>query len=86
MAEREGAARVASAWAAQAPEARFVLISSMAARAPGLSDYAASKRAGEELVAGVAGAAAGVASSSSSLAPGTSSSSPYNCSAAHLAE
>jgi uncharacterized protein YbjT (DUF2867 family) len=38
-----------------APKARFVLISSLAAREPGLSDYAASKRAGEEAVRAVYG-------------------------------
>lgn len=36
--------------AAEAGVGRFVLLSSMAARKPGLSDYAASKRAGEEAV------------------------------------
>jgi uncharacterized protein YbjT (DUF2867 family) len=41
---RDGAARVAEL----AGEARVVLISSLAAREPSLSDYAASKRAGEE--------------------------------------
>lgn len=42
---RDGAARLA---AATPPGARFVLVSSMAAREPGLSPYAASKRAGED--------------------------------------
>lgn len=44
----EGTAALARAWRSHAPEARFVLVSSMAARAPHLSGYAASKRAGEE--------------------------------------
>lgn len=46
---RDGGARLAAAataWAA--PGARFVLVSSQAAREPHLSPYAASKRAGEE--------------------------------------
>lgn len=51
-ANAEGAARMAAAWRAAAPDARFALVSSMAARAPELSDYAASKRAGEAAVAG----------------------------------
>lgn len=44
---RGGAAAVASVTARLAPRAHFLLVSSMAAREPGLSDYAASKRAGE---------------------------------------
>jgi nucleoside-diphosphate-sugar epimerase len=43
-----GARRMAEAARESAPEARFVLVSSLAAREPGLSAYAASKRAGEE--------------------------------------
>jgi nucleoside-diphosphate-sugar epimerase len=39
----EGTAALATAWRAHAPEARFVHLSSMAAREPGLSHYAASK-------------------------------------------
>ena len=50
----EGAANVAAA-AAQAKVRRFVLVSSLAAREPDLSHYAASKRAGEHLVARAAG-------------------------------
>lgn len=42
-----GTAALAAAWRTHAPEARFLLISSMAARAPELSHYAASKRAAE---------------------------------------
>ncbi len=46
---RDGAARLAAAAAAgAAPGARFVLVSSQAAREPDLSPYAASKRAGED--------------------------------------
>ena len=47
---RDGTARLAAATAASAarPGARFVLVSSMAAREPRLSPYAASKRAGED--------------------------------------
>ena len=37
---------------ALAPDARFLLLSSLAAREPQLSPYAASKRAAEEVVAG----------------------------------
>lgn len=48
-ANRDGAARLASAVAeGAAPGARFVLVSSQAAREPRLSPYAASKRAGED--------------------------------------
>ncbi|MDB5481901.1 MAG: epimerase [Caulobacteraceae bacterium] len=47
----EGARRMARA----VGEGRMVLLSSLAARAPGLSDYAASKRAGEEAARSVLG-------------------------------
>jgi nucleoside-diphosphate-sugar epimerase len=47
---RDGAAAMAAATAQVAPAARFLLVSSLAAREPQLSDYAASKRAGEEAV------------------------------------
>lgn len=46
-----GTGALAGAWRAHAPEARFVLVSSMAARASELSNYAASKRAAEERLA-----------------------------------
>jgi len=46
----DGSGRIAAAVAAIAPSARLVHISSLAAREPQLSDYAASKRAGEEAV------------------------------------
>ncbi|MCO6416027.1 NAD-dependent epimerase/dehydratase family protein [Siccirubricoccus sp. KC 17139] len=44
---RDGSARLAAAIAAAAPGARCVLISSLSAREPHLSDYAGSKQAGE---------------------------------------
>lgn len=50
-ANEDGAARMAAAARDVAPEARFVLVSSLAASEPHLSDYAASKRAGEAAVA-----------------------------------
>jgi nucleoside-diphosphate-sugar epimerase len=50
---RDGAALAAEA--AKAAGAHMILISSLAAREPGLSDYAASKRAGEEAAAAVLG-------------------------------
>lgn len=43
-----GARRLAQAARSAAPAARVVAVSSLAAREPGLSDYAASKRAGED--------------------------------------
>ena len=42
-----GTEQLADAWHDTAPNARFVLVSSMAAREPDLSPYGASKRAGE---------------------------------------
>jgi len=45
-----GSENVAKASAKVAPDARFIVVSSMAAREPMLSDYAASKRAGEAAV------------------------------------
>ncbi|MBC9176394.1 NAD-dependent epimerase/dehydratase family protein [Pseudoroseomonas ludipueritiae] len=45
---RDGTARIAAAVAREAPGARRLLVSSLAAREPTLSHYAASKRAGEE--------------------------------------
>ena len=47
---RDGAAAMARAVERVAPGARFLLVSSLAAREPQLSDYAASKRAGEGAV------------------------------------
>ena len=46
----DGSANLARAAAKIAPKARVLVVSSMAARAPELSDYAASKRAGEDAV------------------------------------
>lgn len=46
----EGARRMAEAAARRAPDAHFVLVSSLTARAPHLSAYAASKAAGEAAV------------------------------------
>lgn len=48
---RDGTAALAAATAAGAPEARVVLVSSMAAREPQVSHYAASKAAGEAALA-----------------------------------
>lgn len=45
---RDGSRAVAEAMAGRAPDARLVVVSSMAAREPELSDYAGSKWAGEE--------------------------------------
>lgn len=49
-ANAEGAAGMARAVAAHAPGARMALVSSLSAREPQLSDYAASKQAGETAV------------------------------------
>ncbi len=53
QANAEGTAALAGAWRAHAPAARFVHLSSMAAREPGLSHYAASKHAAEERLASI---------------------------------
>lgn len=53
-----GAAHVATAMRRHAPVSKLVLISSLAARAPHLSSYAASKRAGEEAAIAELGATA----------------------------
>lgn len=47
----EGAARLAGMMRRHAPEAHLIAVSSLAAREPGLSGYAASKRAGETAMA-----------------------------------
>ena len=52
---RDGAARLARVVALVAPRARFILISSIAARTPGLSSYGDSKRAGEAAVTAALG-------------------------------
>jgi len=51
----EGARRLAQALEEQAPGARMLLVSSLSAREPHLSDYAASKAAGEAAVRKVLG-------------------------------
>lgn len=48
-ANREGTRKLAEAMLAQAPQAHCLLVSSLAARHPELSHYAASKRAAEEV-------------------------------------
>ncbi|MEM9011703.1 MAG: NAD(P)-dependent oxidoreductase [Pseudomonadota bacterium] len=50
-----GTEQMIAAWSAHCPEAAFVLISSMAARVPELSPYAASKREAEARLSGQAG-------------------------------
>ncbi len=57
---RDGTGRLAAIVAREAPAARFVLVSSQAARMPQLSAYAASKRAGEAVVAASLGSASWV--------------------------
>nr|WP_246513251.1 SDR family NAD(P)-dependent oxidoreductase [Azospirillum picis] len=57
---RDGSSRIARAVATTAPDARLVLVSSLAAREPQLSDYAASKRAGEEAATSACGRASWV--------------------------
>ena len=52
---RDGAVRLAEAVRRHAPDAHFVMVSSLAAREPALSDYAASKHAGESAVRDVLG-------------------------------
>ena len=52
IANATGSANIAAAWRSVAPGAHFVQVSSMAARAPHLSHYAASKHAGEEAIRG----------------------------------
>jgi nucleoside-diphosphate-sugar epimerase len=47
-ANAEGTARLVGVAARAAPQPRFLLVSSIAAREPGLSSYCASKRAGED--------------------------------------
>lgn len=46
----DGTAAIAKAARASVPDAHFLLVSSIAAREPGISDYAASKSAGESAV------------------------------------
>lgn len=65
-----GAAAVATTTQRSAPRAHFILISTLAARAPRLSDYAASKRAGEEAVRKILGAQATVVRPTAVYGPG----------------
>lgn len=54
-ANADGTAAMAAAWRREAPEARFLMLSSLAAREPELSHYAASKAAGEAALRDAAG-------------------------------
>lgn len=67
---RDGAAAIARVAQRVAPQAHFVQVSSLAAREPGLSDYAASKRAGEDAVRERLGARATVLRPSAVYGPG----------------
>jgi nucleoside-diphosphate-sugar epimerase len=51
----DGVARLVQAATEQSPAPHFVLISSLAAREPHLSPYAASKRQGEKVLSGISG-------------------------------
>ena len=51
----DGVRRVVEATTRESPSARFLLLSSLAAREPGLSDYAGSKRRGEDALRASAG-------------------------------
>jgi nucleoside-diphosphate-sugar epimerase len=66
----EGAVRVAQAAQRLAPGAHFMMVSSLAAREPMLSDYAASKRAGEQAVLALLGARATVVRPPAVYGPG----------------
>lgn len=57
---REGSAQLATITQRLAPDAHFLHVSTIAAREPALSDYAASKRAGEEAVQAILGTRATV--------------------------
>jgi nucleoside-diphosphate-sugar epimerase len=52
---RDGTAAIARAARAAVPDAHFILVSSIAAREPDLSDYSASKSAGESAVREISG-------------------------------
>lgn len=65
-----GAERVATVARAQAPGAAFVLVSSLAARAPGLSAYARSKRDAEDAVQQALGGGAQVVRPCALYGPG----------------
>ena len=64
------AAELARITAQRAPRAHFLLVSTIAAREPGLSDYTASKRAGEDAVRDIAGARATVLRPTAVYGPG----------------
>lgn len=67
---RDGAAQLARVVRERAPQAHFMLVSSLAAREPSLSDYAASKAAGEQVVREIVGARATVLRPSAVYGPG----------------
>lgn len=56
----QGSERIGRAVRQHAPDSRFVVVSSLVAREPSLSPYAASKRAGEEAAVSACGAAPAV--------------------------
>ena len=66
----EGAGRLAAVCREVAPDAVFVLVSSLAARAPQLSPYAASKRGGELAVTQALGGGAWIVRPSAIYGPG----------------
>ncbi len=66
----EGAARLAAAALESAPDAVFILVSSLAARAPHLSAYAQSKRDGERAVAQTLGGRAWIVRPPAIYGPG----------------
>ncbi|MEM1313914.1 MAG: NAD(P)-dependent oxidoreductase, partial [Pseudomonadota bacterium] len=67
---RDGTAALARAWREGAPSALFVLVSSLAARAPRISPYAASKRAGEDAAQEIVGEALRVLRPAAVYGPG----------------
>ncbi len=72
----EGAERVAAIVRRAAPEAAFLLVSSLAAREPQLSPYARSKRDAEDLVQAIWGGIAQVARPCAVYGPGDVASGP----------
>ena len=79
----EGAAAAAAAALRTAPDAAFLLVSSLAAREPQLSPYARSKRDGEELIQAAFGGRAQVARPCAVYGPGDRASAPLFHAAAH---
>lgn len=67
---RDGAAALARIAQQQAPHAHLLMLSTLAAREPSLSDYAASKRAGEEAVREIAGEHATIVRPTAVYGPG----------------